>query len=323
MPRIIRNTAILAKVETTYKTDAVPTGAANAMLVANMSINPLNANNVPRDLVRGYYGGSEQLVGTANVEVSFDVELAGAGAAGTAPAWGPLLQACAYAETISAGNRVEYNPVSTAIKSATIYYYLDGTLHKLLGARGTFQLKADIDTGRPVLSFRFVGIDGGTTAASNPSMTLSAWKTPVAITDANTVDITLGCTYATGALSGGTAFTSKGLTLDAGNQVVHTPLLGAESVDITQREITGQYALDLTAAQMVTLMTDIKANTPTSLGYQVGMTAGNIVLLYAPNVQRINPRVEDRNGIALVAQDLRLLPSSAGTGNDELIICVK
>ena len=43
MSRLIRNTAILAKIETAYGVDAAPTGAANALLVSNLSINPLNA----------------------------------------------------------------------------------------------------------------------------------------------------------------------------------------------------------------------------------------------------------------------------------------
>ena len=80
--RYHRNTAILAKIEATYGTDATPTEAANALLVSNVSINPLNAQNVSRDLIRPFLGGSEQLVGAANIELSFDVELAGAGAAG-------------------------------------------------------------------------------------------------------------------------------------------------------------------------------------------------------------------------------------------------
>ena len=69
MPRYARNALILAKVETTAGVDAVPTGAANALLVANLTINPLKANNVSRDLIRPFFGGSEQLVGTATVGV--------------------------------------------------------------------------------------------------------------------------------------------------------------------------------------------------------------------------------------------------------------
>ena len=88
MPRYARNAAILAKIETTYGTDPTPTGAANAILVSNLTVNPLNATNVSRDLIRSTLGGYEQLVGTANLEASFDVELAGSSALGTAPPWG-------------------------------------------------------------------------------------------------------------------------------------------------------------------------------------------------------------------------------------------
>ncbi len=38
MPRYTRKTAILAKIETTYGTDAAPTGAANALLISNQSV---------------------------------------------------------------------------------------------------------------------------------------------------------------------------------------------------------------------------------------------------------------------------------------------
>ena len=82
MSRLIRNTAILAKTETVYGVDAVPTGAANALLVSNLSINPLNAQNVDRNNIRPYLGGDEQLVGSRYVEMGFDVELVGAGTPG-------------------------------------------------------------------------------------------------------------------------------------------------------------------------------------------------------------------------------------------------
>ena len=37
MPRFIRNTVILAKTEVTYGLDPTPSGAANALLVSNLS----------------------------------------------------------------------------------------------------------------------------------------------------------------------------------------------------------------------------------------------------------------------------------------------
>ena len=317
MPRYIRNTLILAKIETIAGTDAAPTGATNALLVSDMSITPLDAKNIDRALVRGFFGGSEQLVGTASVKVSFTIELAGSGTAGTAPAMGQLLQAVAIAEaSLTSPSRVEYSPVSTGLKTATIYYYDDGVLHKLLGAMGTCTLGAKVGE-RPTLKFEFTGLDGGVSAAS-ASGSFTAWQKPVAITKANVVDITLGATYSLGALSGGTVYPSTGLEINLGNTVAYTPLLSSEQVDITQRETTGSVELDLTAAQEVAFMSSVKSNTTQSLAFTIGTTSGNKIIIFAPNVQMVSPKKVDQNGRRLIGFDLRLLPTTSGSGNDEL-----
>jgi hypothetical protein len=316
MSRLSRKTAILAKIETTYGVDSTPTGAANAILISNQSVNPLNAQNVDRKVVREYLGGAEQLVGVFYKEVSFDVELAGSGAAGTAPAWGALLKACGMGEVVTASTRVTYTPVSTTFDAATIYYHDDGVLHKLLGARGSYKLNMGLGN-TPILSFRFIGIDGGDTAVANPTQTLTSWKTPLVITNPNTADLLLGCTYAAGALSAGTAYPSKGLEIDSGISVNHNPLLGGETIELTDRNMTGKVSLDLTAAQEVTFMATVKANTTQSVGLAHGSVAGAKIVVYAPAVQLINPKKEDQNGIRMIGYDLRLLPS---TGNDEITI---
>lgn len=318
MSRLIRNTAILAKIESTYNTDPTPTGGANAILISNASFD-VNYSNVGRDLVRGYLGGSEQLTGTRSVALGFDVELSGSGDAGlTAPAWAPLLLACGFAES-DAGAYFEYVPVSSSFPSLTIYYYDDGALHKATGCRGTCEFALPLG-GRPVMKFRFVGIDGGPSEAALPSQTLTAFVKPVAITNPNAGDITFGCTYSAGALSGGTAYPSRGLSASIGNDVQYTPLLGGESVDIVNREATASAELELTAAQEVTFRTDINANTLSSMGFSYGTTAGNLIVMYMPSVQRINPKLAELNGRRMIGMDLRLLPSA---GNDEIKIVVK
>lgn len=320
MARATRNSIILAKTEVTVGTDSVPTGAANAILCSNLTPVKINANNVNRDLVRPYLGGSEQLFGSASLEVSFDVELAGSGAAGTAPAWGPLLQACAFAETVTASTRVDYVPMSdlSTMKAVTIYYHVEGELHKLLGARGDVTIKMGVGE-RPILSFKFVGIDGGRTAAALPSATLTAWKAPLVVSDPNTADVLLGCTYSAGALSGGTPYPSKGLEFSMGNAVAFTALLGGESVDLTQRDVTGKVMFELTAAQAVAQYTNIKANTVTGIGMLHGTTAGYKVLLHAPNAQLIDMAQADNNGRVGYEFGIRAIPSA---GNDDLRICV-
>jgi len=319
MPRYIRNTALLAKIETTEGTDATPTGAANALLISNVTVNPLNAQNVDRDVVRPYFGGSEQLVGTAYVTIDFTVELAGSGTAGTAAPWGELLRACGFAETGAAAYKQYAPDTPSNQKSATLYYYDDGVLHKLLGAKGTVKIALGIGE-RPALAFSFTGKDGGVTAVANPSTTLTSWKQPIVVTDPNTGDVKFGSTYAAGVVTAGTSYTSQGLQLDLGNGVQYTPLLGGEYIDITSRTVTGTIALDLTAAQEVTFMGSVKANTTQSMSLEHGTAAGSIVGVYMAATQLINPSKTDANGRRLIGFDLRSVPVA---GNDDLIIYCK
>lgn len=316
MPRKIRNTAILAKIETTYGTDAAPTGAADALLISNATCD-YTYNNVDRDNLRSFLGASEQLAGTRYVQLAFEAELSGSGTAGTAPAWGKLLRACAMAETVTAGQRVEYNPITNAFESMTIYYYDDGVVHKALGCMGNAEIVMD-EAGIPKLKFSFTGLDGGVAAQANPNQTLTAWKTPLVITNGNTGSVKLGSTYSAGALAGGTDFCSRGLNLNLGNDVKFTSMLGpCTGVDIYDRAATGSLQLDLDAAAEVAAYGGVAANTLTSVGVVHGTTAGAKVLVFAPAVQRINPKHQDYEGRILIGFDLRLTPVS---GNDELRI---
>lgn len=320
MARYTRDSAILAKIETTEGTDSTPTGSANALLVSEQSIEPLVANNVPRELIRNYFGASEHLVGTAYLMVEFTVELQGSGTAATAPAWGALLRGCGFAESGLVSYAAYAPDTPSAQKSVTIYYYDSGSLHKLLGAKGTISEGGMSVSGRPTLKFRFMGVDGGITAASVVSTTLTGWKTPGVITTANSGDVTLGGTYSAGAISGGTAYTSKGLTFDLGNEVQFTPLLGSEGIDITGREVTGSVEFDLTAAQEVTFMAAVKANTLQSMSLVHGATTGYIVGVSMAAVQLLNPKKTEINGRRLIGYDFRSVPSA---GNDDLIIWSK
>jgi hypothetical protein len=319
MARYIRNTLILAKIETTPGTDATPVGTTDAVLVSNVSITPLNATNIDRAFIRPYFGASEQLVGVADIKCSFEVELAGGGTAGATNPWASLIEACATVESLlTTPSRAEYTPVSTSLKTVTIYWYDDGVLHKLLGAMGNCKLSFKAG-GRPMLTFDFIGTDGGISAATATG-TFTQWKTPVPMTKANVVDITLGATYATGTLTGGTSYPSTGLDLDLGNSVQFIPTLSYEQVDITDRTVTGSMQLDLTAAQEVTFMGNVKANTEQSLAMTIGSAAGSTIIVYAPKVQLINPVKAELNGRRMLGYSLRVVPNS---GNDELLICVK
>lgn len=314
MPRYIKNSVVTAKVQASAGTDALPTGAANAILIKDVSITPLDAQNISRDVIRGSFGGSEQLVGPASVKLSYSVELAGSGTAATPPAWGVLLQGCAAGEgSLSTPARVEYSPASVNLKALTQYYYDDGVLHKMLDCMGNCTLSAKVGE-IPTLAFEWIGINGGIVAGSATG-TYTAWKKPVPMTKANVIDVTFGATYAAGALSGGTMYSSTGLDLNFGNVVNFNPMLSSETVDITDRDSAGSVELELDAAQEIALMADVIGNVSKSMGFTIGTATGNKIIVYAPNVQLINPKKVDRNGKRLVGFDLRFIPGTAG--NDE------
>lgn len=102
MPILNRRRVILAKIEGTYGVDSAPTGAANAILVRSLDVTPLDADVVSRDVVRPFLGSQGNLIAGQKVTVSMEIELAGSGTAGSAPAYGPLLRACGLAEVLTA-----------------------------------------------------------------------------------------------------------------------------------------------------------------------------------------------------------------------------
>lgn len=315
--RLVKNTVVLCKVETVYATDAVPVGATDAMLVSDLSIEPIKLNKVDRNLIRPYLGGSELLPGTRYAECKFAVEFVGSGTVATAPAWAAPLRASAFAQTLTATVRADYLPISTAMESATIYWYDDGVFHKFTGARGKMSVMKKIGE-TPKLSFSFTGLYSTPTAVANPAAVLTAFKIPQVITDSNTGDLTFGATHATGTaplLTAGTVYPSLGLEVDLGHAVDFNAFLGGETVDLTNRVATGKFTLDLTAAQEVAFYGQLEAATLQSIGLTHGTMANNKALTWMPSCQLTDTRKAEVNGKRVVEFDFRANPL---LGNDEV-----
>jgi hypothetical protein len=315
MPRYQRNMVLLTKVETTNGTEAVPSASTDGVLIAeNVDITPLDITYAERNLLLPYFGGSQSLLATMNTKISFSCELTGSGTAGTSAPWGTILQGCATGQaSLSAPVRIEHTPVSTGLKSLTIYLYDDGVLHKLVGAMGNAKLSAKIGE-TPKIMFDFLGTYAAVTAVALPSPTLTAWKVPLPMAKANVVDLTVGCTYATGALTGGTVFPSTGIDMDFGNRSTFLTNLSNERAEITDRSSTCSFELELTAAQEVTAFSDMVANTTTGVGFTIGSVAGSKMILFLPQVQRTGIKKVNRDGIRFVGFDAKVIPSA---GNDE------
>lgn len=311
MPLLARKKVLLAKIETTYGTDPTPTGPANAILVRNLSMTPQEADLVDRDLVRPYLGRSEQLPAGIRAMVEFEVELAASGTAGTVPGWGVLMRACGHSETIVASTSVTYAPISAAFESATFYFNLDGVLHKLTGARGTWSLSMKVKE-IPTLKFTFTGIYNTVTDTAAPSPTYTAFKTPLTVNNINTTPFQLH-SYS-GVMSE--------LSIDMAGAIAHRTLVGgAESVLITDREPQGSITIEATTVAQKDWWTIAKNATLGNLAVTHGITAGNKVqFTTGSTVQLTKPTYGELDGVAMLTMGLNLVPTTAG--NDEYsIVC--
>ena len=152
-----RTKILLAKIETTYGTDAAPTAALNAILATNVVYTPMEGSDVSRDLEQPYLGAQGTIPAELQAKLAFDVELSPSGTAGTAPAWGPLLRACAMAQTISAAVSVTYNPITDSHESLTVYFWIDTTRYVMLGARGNAKLMISAQ-GIPYIKYEFTSL---------------------------------------------------------------------------------------------------------------------------------------------------------------------
>jgi hypothetical protein len=183
-PIYARNKAILLKQETTYGTDAAPV-AAQATLVANFTFTP-EATPVDRPLDLPGGGARPSTATQIHASVSFDAEIAYAGAAGIVPLWGGLLKICGFSETVVASTSVTYNTISSGFLSGTIYFYEGGNLYKLVGVRLAAAVK--IEAGKnPVFSVTGKGLLVNPSSAAIPGgINLSSYPTPKPVLVQNT-----------------------------------------------------------------------------------------------------------------------------------------
>lgn len=310
MAKLMRNMLLLAKVETTAGTDAAPTPAANSILARGIAPTPVNAEFADRDLIRPYFGFTGQVQVQSFSTIEFEVEFAGAGAAGTAPKYGPLLQACGFSETITASTKVDYAPITTNQKTVTIHCYLDGIRHVMLGCKGSvaFALSA---RGIPVMRYSFTGYTATVTDTANPTGSdFSGFIAPLAINKQNTPTFTLHSV----------AVKATEFNIDMANQVDYRNYIGSEDITFTNRAPTGSVTFEYDPIATKNWFTTVSAGTLAPLSLVHGTTAGNIVQIDAPKVQVTSPAISDDNGLAFLSLNLALQPN---TGNDEILISVK
>jgi hypothetical protein len=309
MPLLTRKRVILAKIETTYGTDPTPTGTLNAVLVRNLSITPQASSLVSRDVIRPYLGNYESFQADTHVELEFEVEAAGSGAAGTAPGYGALLRGCGLSETVTASTKVEYKPVSTGFESVTIYYNVDGVLHKVTGARGNVSLELNARQ-IPVFKFKMMGIYNAPSDVALPSVSYSSFQVPLIVNSTNTPTFSLFSVNPV----------VEQFSFDVGNSVNYRALVGSSYIQLIDRRSMAQAQFEATSVATKDWWSLGTGTTTGAISITHGTASGNKIQFTAGQAELVQPSYTDNNGVQMLQSDMTLLPTSAG--NDEFTLTV-
>jgi hypothetical protein len=233
---LTKRDVILAKIESVYNTDPTPVAATDAVFVENPAWSHAGARMIERKGTRPSLGQLKQLFGGTLLQVTFDMELKGAGSAYSSsvrPECDVLLRACGFAATVDTtggSESVTYVPASSSHESCTIYYYQDGMLFKLTGCRGTVSF--NFETGnKGMASFTITGHTATPTDSALPTPTYDSTTPPPFVNAGFSID----------------AFSAviNALAFDMGNKVA-TPADanatdGYGEIQIVDRDVNGSF----------------------------------------------------------------------------------
>ena len=309
---LTRKKFLLAKIEATYGTDSIPVGGSNAIQVTNLEVTPIESDNVQAASYQGFIGNSTRgtLVANKRVSVTFEVELGGSGTAGTAPAFGPLLQASGMSEVVVSSTSVTYAGVSASFSSASLYCFYDGTRHKITGARGTVTF--NMTAGQfPTASFQFIGIynapDG--TAASG-TFTVANQAPALEVNDTNVTT----CTF-----HGVTSTRLESIDLALNNTLLYKETGSSQEVLITDRAAGGTAVIEAPAVGTTDFFAKAVAPATAASSIVIGATGGNIVTLNAPQTDITGCTYGDTNGVISLSMPYLALPTTAGNNEVSLV----
>lgn len=304
MAMYYRKKVLLAKIETTYGTDPTPTGTANAILASEISIQPMMGADADRGHDTPYLGANATIPYDLHATISFKVELAPSGTAGTPPGWGPLLRACGVAETITASTSVVYNPISPPHESITGYLHIDTHLFTLTGSRGTCKMVVAA-SGIPQLEFTFTGLWTKPAAGTLPTPVYTEYQKPKIVSNTATPTMTIDSED----------MVMRNFALDLGNQVEARFLVGTEEILIVDRSEMIECQVEAVALTTLDPWALARDQTAVAVAITHGTGAGNIAALAAPTAQMQRPG-DPTEAQGIMEWPLTLVPLP-GSGNDQ------
>ncbi len=311
---LAKQMGIAAAIEAIYGTDEVPTAALNAILAENVKLTPLDGDEIVEEHIRpGGLGGYLKRLINKRIQLDFDVRIRGAGAAGGVPAIDPILRAVGFAATNNPGVSEVYNLVSQGYESATVYLFrgnsANGIRHRMLGVRGSW--KFGLDTKKHlVMSFSLTGLYVDPTSLVMPGTFDFSGFTNVPIVPVNKANTTFTL--------GGYAAILEKLDIDGGITAGHRPLVNYESVDITDRDVTGSMTIQEPDIGTKDYFSTAYGD-PEVMVLENGLTAGQIFRIDAARTQRGKPELGESGGVSMMTIPAGFVPADAGDDNDLIL----
>ena len=207
--------------------------------------------------------------------------------------------------TVVAATSVTYAPVSSSISSCTIYYNVDGVLHKLTGCRGDMSMSCAVGA-IPVLKFNMTGVYNAPTDTAALTPTYAAQATPLVFRQGNTSAFSI--------LSYSAVLQS--LEFNLANEIIYRELVGGtKEVLLTDRKPAGSVMIEMPTIAAKDFFAASLLTTTGNLTFLHGTVAGNKVQFTAPYVDVTNPTYGDQDSVVMLNIPYVATPSSAG--NDE------
>ena len=320
MALLNKRVSLLAKVEGTYGTDATPGAADGFWGVAGSAPSLVKQDNNLDNVARGGVLSKMQPAapGPRHWKVSCQIPLRGAGAAystSVKPKISALMRACGFQETVTATpgvEKVEYKPRSTGFESISFYYYLDGLLYKLLGARGSvnFVLKAG---GLCMAEFALEGLYADPTDASIvfPTGEPTTLPAPTFLSSAFQIG------------SENYAAAIESINVDMKNTLFAAPdstkADGVGGIYLLDRNPDGSFNPEAALAATFNFYSKWKAQTLQDMSFQVGADQYNRVKFSVPEAALTDIQPQDRSGLAAFQIPFKAVSSSAN-GDDEVVV---
>jgi hypothetical protein len=272
-----------------------------------------------RKYAHGDHGYDESVPGRQGGTISFSVDLAGSGTAGTAPVWGKLIRAAGYVEAIDPGVSVSYTTSRAADCSTLSLEIRDlfcGTPGKQLTTRfagAVAKSKVVLDNvGAPLrLELEFTGKLVSVTDENPIFPTITEATIPPAVLNATaTLD--------------GVAQALDKVEVDGGEDVQRrtspAEATGWIHAFIAKRELKGTIDPELTLVATDDVIGKWKGGSTGPLEVSAGAVAGNVIKLSAPKAQIVNAPTGERNGAVTRDIELRFLRDA---GNDDFAITIE